>query len=124
MPRLSVTLTDEQNQRVEELVESGEYSSKNAVVQDWLADAERVNQLESELAQTEARVEDLRRQLQQANAGERDVDELVAYVEDERELRRRREEREQRREERRQANVFRRAWWYLAGTPEDGETAP
>jgi Arc/MetJ-type ribon-helix-helix transcriptional regulator len=119
MPRLSVTLTDDQNQRVEELVESGEYSSKNAVVQDWLADAERVNQLESELAQTEARVEDLRRQLQAANAGERDVDELVAYVEDERELRRRRDEREQRREERRQANVFRRAWWYLAGTPED-----
>jgi hypothetical protein len=31
----------------------------------------------SELEQTEARVEDLRRQLQQANAGERDVDEIV-----------------------------------------------
>jgi Arc/MetJ-type ribon-helix-helix transcriptional regulator len=119
MPRLSITLTDDQNQRVEELVESGEYSSKNAVVQDWLADAKRMNQLESELEQTEARVEDLRRQLQQANAGERDVDELVAYVEDEQELRRRREEREQRREERRQANVFRRAWWYLAGAPDE-----
>jgi Arc/MetJ-type ribon-helix-helix transcriptional regulator len=38
-----------QDERIEELVESREYSSKNAVVQDWLADAEKVNQLESEL---------------------------------------------------------------------------
>jgi len=48
MPRLSITLTEEQNERVEELVENGEYKSKNAVVQDWLSDAEKVNQVESE----------------------------------------------------------------------------
>jgi len=50
MPRLSITLTDEQNDRIEELVESGEYSSKDAVVQDWLTrTGEKVNQLESDL---------------------------------------------------------------------------
>ena len=122
MPRLSISLTNEQNERIEKLVENGEYSSKNAVVQDWLADAEKVNQLESELEQAEARVNDLRQQLQQANAGKRDVDEIVAYVEHEKALAERREEREQRREERRQANVFRRAWWYLAGMPENETT--
>lgn len=68
-----------------------------------------------EADQMEARVEDLRRQLQAANAGERDVDEIVAYVEEERELRRRREERRQRREEREDAPVWERAKWWVFG---------
>lgn len=38
--------------------------------------------------------------------------ELVEYVEEERSL-------QERREERSQANVFRRAWWWIAGTPEE-----
>ena len=72
--------------------------------------------LERELEQTEARVEDLRRQLQQANAAERDVDELVEYVEEERLDR-------QRERERRSAPAWRRAKWWLLGTPEDDSDA-
>lgn len=41
--------------------------------------------------------------------------ELVEYVEEERELRRRREERIQRREERRDAPAWKRAKWWLFG---------
>ena len=73
-------------------------------------------ELERELEQAEARVEDLRRQLQQANAGDRDVDELVAYVEEERTIQQRREEREQRRQS---APAWRRAKWWLLGTPDE-----
>ena len=98
--------------------------SVSAVVRDLVEQGLDYDDLEQNLEQAEARIEDLRRQLQQANAGERDVDELVAYVEEEREFRRRRERREQRREQRRQANAFRRAWWWLAGEPaEDGMTS-
>lgn len=84
--------------------------SRSEYVRDTLDSRNRADELE-------ARVEDLRRQLQQANAGERDVDEIVTYVEEERELRRRREQRIQRREERRDAPAWRRAKWWLFGRP-------
>ena len=109
MPRLSITLTDEQNDRVEELVESGEYSSKNAVVQDWLARAEKVNQLESELE----RCRRARRQLLEQREENK---ELVRYAESERDA-------AERREERSRAPAWRRAKWWLFGTPEDDQDA-
>jgi Arc/MetJ-type ribon-helix-helix transcriptional regulator len=80
MPRLSITLTEEQNERVEELVENGEYKSKNAVVQDWLSDAEKVNQVESE---NERLHRERRQLLEQRNENQ----ELVEYVEDEKRYR-------------------------------------
>ena len=109
MPRLSITLTDEQNKRVEELVENGEYSSKNAVVQDWLERAEKVNQLESDLE----RCRRARRQLLE----QRDENkELVRYAQNERDA-------AERREERSRAPAWRRAKWWLLGTPEDDSDA-
>jgi hypothetical protein len=63
--------------------------------------------------------ERLQRERRQILGQREERNELVAYVEEERELQRRREEREQRREQRRHANVFRRMWWKLAGTPDD-----
>ena len=109
MPRLSITLTDEQNERVEELVENGEYSSKNAVVQDWLERAEKVNQLESDLE----RCRRARRQLLE----QRDENkELVQYAQNERDA-------AERREERSRAPAWRRAKWWLLGTPEDDSDA-
>ena len=107
MPRLSITLTDEQNERVEELVESGEYSSKNAVVQDWLVRAEEVNQLESE-------VERLRRERRQILEQREENKELVRYAEQQRSVL-------ERREERRDAPAWTRAKWWLFGRG-DGET--
>jgi Arc/MetJ-type ribon-helix-helix transcriptional regulator len=105
MPRLSITLTDEQNERVEELVENGEYSSKNAVVQDWLADAEKVNQLESE-------VERLHRERRQLLEQRDEHQELALYAKEQRD-----EARTDKR--RRQHNIVRRAWWAVAGEPAD-----
>ena len=105
MPRLSITLTDEQNDRIEELVENGEYSSKNAVVQDWLSRGEKVNQLESEL-------ERCRRARRQMLEQREENKELVRYAESEREA-------AERREDRRSAPAWRRAKWWLLGTPDD-----
>lgn len=105
MPRLSITLTDDQNDQIEELVESGEYSSKNAVVQDWLGRGEKVNQLESELE----RCRRARRQLLEQREENK---ELVRYAESEREA-------AERREDRRGAPAWRRAKWWLFGTPDD-----
>ena len=94
MPRLSVTLTGEQNERIEELVENGDYSSKNAVVQDWLADAEKVNQLESDL-------ERCRRARRQLLEQREESKELVRYVEDEQRYR--------------QAGLVQRLRWWFRG---------
>jgi Arc/MetJ-type ribon-helix-helix transcriptional regulator len=105
MPRLSITLTDEQDNRIEELVESEEYSSKNAVVQDWFERGEKVNQLESELE----RCRRARRQLLEQREENK---ELVRYAESEREA-------AERREDRRSAPAWRRAKWWLLGTPDN-----
>jgi Arc/MetJ-type ribon-helix-helix transcriptional regulator len=94
MPRLSITLTEEQNERVEELVENGEYKSKNAVVQDWLSDAEKVNQVESE---NERLHRERRQLLEQRNENQ----ELVEYVEDEKRYR--------------HAGLFQRFRWWFRG---------
>ena len=101
MPRLSITLTDEQNERVEELIENGEYSSKNAVVQDWLADAEKVNQLESE-------VERLHRERRQLLEQREENQELVRFAESQRELAEYERERQKR-------GVFTRFRYWLTG---------
>ena len=101
MPRLSITLTDEQNERVEELVKTGKYSSKNAVVQDWLADAEKVNQLESE-------VERLHRERRQLLEQREQNQELVRFAKSQREL-------AEYERERRKRGVFTRFRYWLTG---------
>lgn len=58
----------------------------------------------------QARHDDLQRQLRAVNARQEDVGELVEYVEQERDL-------DRRREQRRQAPVWRRAKWWLLGEP-------
>jgi phage-related minor tail protein len=67
---------------------------------------------EKEVTHLEARADDLRRQLAQANKRNDEVTELVEYVEDERST-------EQRR---RQAGVLTRTKWWLTGMPDDEET--
>lgn len=115
MKKISVTLREDQVGRLSDLV-GEEYDDRSKAVRDLLDRGFEHEELAQELKQAEARVEDLRRQLQEANAGERDVDEIVAYVEEERALQR--EERE-RREQRRSAPAWTRAKWWLLGTPDD-----
>lgn len=108
MPRLSISLTEEQNERIEKLVENGEYSSKNAVVQEWLRRAEKVNQLES-------KVDRLEREKRLLIEDREERTELVRYAQSQRES-------EQHVRKRRQQNMFRRAWWFIAGEPSPDST--
>ena len=101
MGRLSVSLNDEQLEWIEEKVEEGDdYESKSALVRECIQRYERVDELE-------ATVDDLRRQLAEANSANENVEELAEYIERERELQR--EERERRR-----APFLRRLkWWWF-----------
>jgi predicted transcriptional regulator len=107
MAQITLRLDDDLLDELDEEAEEREVS-RSQYIRDTLESRDRADELE-------ARVDDLRRQLQEANAGNRDVDEIVAYVEEEREVRRRREKRIQRREERRDAPAWRRAKWWLLG---------
>jgi SOS response regulatory protein OraA/RecX len=118
MDKISVTLREDQVGYLSDLV-GEKYDDRSKAVRDLLDRGFQYEELKNDLEQTEARVDDLRRQLQEANAGRRDVDEIVSYVEEERELQRHREEREQRREQRRNAPAWRRARWWLFGMPDD-----
>jgi Arc/MetJ-type ribon-helix-helix transcriptional regulator len=112
MQQITVKVPDDTAESLSNVADDEFDGNRSEAVRELLRRGTEYEDLKGEYEQAEARVADLRRQLQQANAGERDVDEIVTYVEDERRV-------QQRREERRQANIFRRAWWYLAGTPEN-----
>jgi chromosome segregation ATPase len=100
--------------------ENGKLSSKLNVARVRDEKLKRLEEERDEAVQdrkfAEAERDDLRRQLQAVTSKERNVDELVEYVEEERAIQQRREQRER---ERRQANALRRAWWWLAGEPGD-----
>ena len=107
MQQLTIRVADETAAAIEEQADKSD-ASKSEVARELL-------QLGTEYESLQAECDRLKRELQAANSRYDEHSELVEYVEDERRI-------QQRREERRQANVFRRAWWYLAGTPTDGET--
>jgi peptidoglycan hydrolase CwlO-like protein len=73
---------------------------------------ERVDALEDEIENLEARVDELTNQLREANKRNDEVEELVEYVESERSL-------QERREERRTSPVWKRARWWVFGEPDD-----
>lgn len=83
------------------MVESGEVTSKSEAVNQLCERGEKVNELE-------ARNDDLRRQLTEANARNDHVDDLAEYVEGERELQRRERER-------RDAPLWERLRWFVFG---------
>ena len=83
------------------MVKSGEAKSKSESVNILIERGEKANELE-------ARNEDLRRQLTEANARNEHVDDLAEYVEEERCLQR--EERARRR-----APLWKRIEWFVLG---------
>lgn len=97
---LTITLSDERYERIESMVESDEAESKSAAVNQLLDDGERANELEAQL-------NDLRRQLQQANARNDDIEDLASYVEAERDLQ------QEERERRRAPFIQRVKWWWF-----------
>lgn len=152
MPRLTITITDEQAELLEDKTGEGcEYESKSEAVRDFIQRGEQliqqVDQLESENNQLrrqidtatsrlegyselqeehselqdeyealEARHNDLQRQLAAVNARQKDVGELVEYVEEQRELTQYQERRQRLLDD---ANILRRWKWKLTGVPVD-----
>lgn len=134
MPRFTISVDDDLNEFVEDLAaEDGPYSSKSKAAAALLAEArelheseyddleelftkaDRVDELEADLEHTEARMEDLRRQLQAANAKDERVQELANYVEDERRVG----------QQWREAGLLTKTKWKIFGMPgdEDSSTA-
>ena len=134
MPRFTISVDDDLNEFVEDLAaEDGPYSSKSKAaaallaearelheseyddLEELFAKADRVDELEADLEHTEARVEDLRRQLQAANAKDERVQELANYVEDERRVE----------QQWREAGLLTKTKWKIFGMPgdEDSSTA-
>lgn len=105
MPRLTITVTDEQAALLEELSgDGGQYESKSAVVRDFIQTGERVDELERE-------VERLNRERRQLLEQREEHSELVRYAKDQR-------GQEQNARERRRKPAWTRAWWWLTGEPE------
>ena len=75
--------------------------SRSDYVRNTLENRHRADELE-------ARLDDLRRQLREANSQRDDVDEIVEYAQKEKEV-------AERREERRDAPLWRRMRWYVFG---------
>jgi Arc/MetJ-type ribon-helix-helix transcriptional regulator len=134
MPRFTISVDDDLNEFVEDLAsEDGPYPSKSKAAAELLAEArelreseyddleellafaDRVDELENELEHQNARADDLRRQLQAANAQNERVKELANYVEEERRVE----------QEWRAAGLLTKTKWRLFGMPvdEDSSTA-
>ncbi|RJS96774.1 hypothetical protein D3261_18860 [Halococcus sp. IIIV-5B] len=105
MPRLTITVTDEQAAMLEELSgDGGQYESKSAAVRSFIQSGDRVSELEQE-------VERLNRERRQLLEQRKEHRELVRYAED-------RRDRDQSARERRKKPAWTRAWWWLTGEPE------
>ena len=115
MKNVTVRLTEEYVETLDEEANDSDLS-RAEYLRELIERGREAEATQQELEATQARVKDLRRQLQQANSRERDVDEIVTYVEEERRL-------QQRREERRDAPVWTRAKWWLFGRSTDDANA-
>lgn len=112
MPRLTVTITDEQDELLDEITgDDGGYESKSAAVRNFIQAGERVTELEQENERLQRRVEAL-------IAMHEEHGELVEYVEHEKSLQERREERERDRIARRNAPIWKRGYWMIFGRGE------
>ena len=122
MEKLSVTLTEDQVEAIDEAVQAGEYDSRSEAIRERLEDADRLEQrvddLETDVKHAEARADELEKQAQQARQHGEDVTDLATFADVERRRARRRERLE---DARRQAGLVERARWKLFGEPEDLE---
>jgi Arc/MetJ-type ribon-helix-helix transcriptional regulator len=102
MTRLTISISESEEELIEAKVgEGAEYESKSAFVRECMQRYEHSRQLE-------ARVDDLQRQLREANRQNEDVEELANYIEREKQLQI--DEREKR-----NAPLLKRIEWLLFG---------
>lgn len=103
-PQISIRFDDDQLEEIDTYAENegvtrSQYIRDAVGAHEQLADCRREN-------------ERLRRERRQILDQREERNELVRYAESEREA-------AERREQRRHANILRRTWWKLAGTPDD-----
>lgn len=105
MPRITVSVSDEQAERIEDLAgENGPYDSKSEVMRSFIHRAQEADDLERENDR-------LHRERRQLLDQRKERNELVRYAEDQR-------EQERNARERRRKPAWTRAWWWLTGEPE------
>jgi hypothetical protein len=102
MQQLTVRVDDETGEAIAERASDSDTSQSEAV--------RELLRLGIDYGRLQAEAEDLRRQLQAVNRRESEHQELVEYVQEEREIQARREERET-------APVWRRARYWVFGAP-------
>jgi Arc/MetJ-type ribon-helix-helix transcriptional regulator len=113
MPRLTITITDEQADLLNELSgDGGPYESKSEAVRDFI---QRRDEFEHEHDRLQSKCDRLERRVSALIQQREEHSELVAYVEEERLLQRRRDERQRKKDT---AGVVTRAKWWLTGMPE------
>ena len=127
MPRVSISFSDELYEYIEELDETGEADSKAEAVREAVRQhrdnttagddmvQEVVQEHQQKIRELEQENERLHRERRQLLEQREEHSELVATVQREQTLK-------EQREKRRQANMFRRAWWYIVGNPPNEES--
>jgi predicted nuclease with TOPRIM domain len=117
MGQISIRLDDQRIAKLDKETEEKGYDSRANYVRTVLnsrhepTEVQReLDECQSELNELQAEVERLHRERRQLLEQRDEHTELVRYAQDQRED-------EQRRREIKQHNVFRRAWWWVAGEP-------
>lgn len=121
MPRLTVTITEEQNDLVEDLSgENGEYESKSAAVRNFIQAGEEREELQAEverlrdrLESREERIDELESQLRKRSNIEDKIEDLPDKIRDANTY----TERRQRKLD--QATLGQRLKWRFTGVPVD-----
>lgn len=108
MDRLTIRVPEDLREEIERIEDADDVSQSEA--------ARRLLRRGTAYDGLKAERDRLQRKLEATNARNDDVDEIVEYVQEERELQRRREER-------RDAPLWTRAKWYVLGRSRDGADA-
>jgi Arc/MetJ-type ribon-helix-helix transcriptional regulator len=109
MPRLTITVTEEQSELLDELSsDGGRYESKSEAVRSFIESGEDTEELRRE-------VERLNRERRQLLEQREENQELVEFASETKSVL---ERREHRNELKRTAPVWRRALWWVLGEPE------
>ena len=121
MPRLTITIDDDQSELLDELTqEAGEYESKSAAVRDFIQSGRERRELEAEIEQLrdrldsrEDRIEELESQLRKRSNIEEKIEDLPDKI-------RGRETYSERRQRKLdEASITQRLKWRLTGVPVD-----
>ena len=114
MPRLTITIDDDQSELLDELTqEGGKYESKSAAVRDFIQAGKERHELQNELERKKDRIQTLEEQLERRHDLKNEIQELPDKVRGEPSY----SERRQRKLD--QASLGQRLKWKVTGVPAD-----